>query len=272
MYIEIKGGLTARLYVLASILSSDYASYVNLVWDLEDGMTAYFHELFDNKITFFKKADLEILPEKHNPALGIHIENDMNKFVYTDWPIRFDGESPDLDKMYEWLKQLRPNEEIQSLIDRYEIPENTIGWQIRRGVGINYNMGSCIFSPTRFVFDFVQKVIEENPNQKFYFATDSCYALERACIRFLDNLIYIKEYRDYPIDGGYSLNGMKRAVADFFLLSKCDHLYSTEGSGFARRIAEIYNKPIKVISLVGDVEMKYKNKQLRFKQQGQFTC
>lgn len=287
MLIELDGGLTNRLEVLASVLlSGEYPKNIQLIWEPNEGINCDYNSLFE-PLEFTDKNSLklhEMNVVKYDPGMRFDtrkkvfvndiectIPTNESTYVIAHYPIKINSDDINLYKLFQiWKSDIKPIKEIQNLIDTYSenFTCNTYGVQIRRGIGRNYNLNSCILSPTQFSINYILELLRNNNNLKFFMATDSYTDLEEFCWHLGDSLIYIRDYLYYPIDGGYTLAGLKRTVADFHLLSMTTHIYSSYESGFAQRASKLNNIPIDYI--YDKSREQYRNKTLHHKQLGLF--
>lgn len=270
IYMNISGGLTSRLYVLGSIVTSDrYPNEILPIWEPSEGINCRFNDIFKTEIEF---ADYDINKTYTQWLPGHHIDyNVKDGYYWSDYGIKIDDKL-EMRDIYAWIKKLECHDEIQHLIDQYAAPlkqKHTEGIQIRRGIGKNYNVNACIYCDCLFIEGYVKRLIDEH-NLQLFVATDSYYDLERLCILFRDNLVFVREFEKYPIDGGYTLAGLKRAWAEWILLSKCSQLHLTVNGGFGQRVKEVFNLPASVMKNPSPKLKQYFKTMLTQKQQGLF--
>ena len=250
MIIQIEGGLFSRLDVLASIVSSKhYPSLIQPVWNRNEGVNAHFHLLFENDIYF---ADY-IPCEKEYYQPGTHLDPRINdKYIIADHPVLFEDTAKygeffshsNFHPFSNFIRQLKPVKEIRDEIE--QILESNkdfdfYGFNIRRGMGLNYHPNSVIYSPIKLFIDKAKQIFDDFYKNRIVVTTDSYETLENLCIDFYDKLIFIKDYMKYPLNDGYNLAGMKRSVIDWFLLTKCKKIYCSKEAGFAIRAARTAN-------------------------------
>ena len=80
-----------------------------------------------------------------------------------------------------------------------------------------------------------KKILEKHHKNRIVITTDSYEVLEQFCMEFYDKLIFIDDFKHWPINDGYNLAGMERTVIDWFLLTKCRRIYCSCSAGFALR-------------------------------------
>lgn len=255
MIIQIEGGLFSRLDVLSSIINSKhYPDLIQIVWNPAEGVDAHFHELFENDIEFVNGDHYDNFEHKKYHA-GEHIDPRLEKnhtiYLIADHPILFEDTVPlghffaDSygHKFNNLFRDLRPVKHLQDKIK--EICEqyknlNWYGFNIRRGIGLNYHPNSNIMSPTHLFIQKAKEIFELHGGNRIVVTTDSYSDLEQLCMRYYDRLIFVKEYMKYPINDGYNLAGMERSVIDWFLLTKCQRIYCGFEAGFAIRAARSF--------------------------------
>ncbi len=125
------------------------------------------------------------------------------------------------------LSIFQPSSECRERIETIvrEFVENTVGVHIRR----TDNTTSIRESPLSFFINEMKKELEEEPETKFYLATDSAEEREKLCEIFQDKIIYNlgnKLERDTE-------EGVKDAVVDLYLLSKTKKIIGSRGSSFS---------------------------------------
>lgn len=276
MIVELVGGLTSRLDVLASLAHS---KDVQFVWEPAPGINAEFRDLFDNDLPVYRR---DAVGHSHSRVLvydsqsTLHVPELRNVYLKADWPVRTTENEKygwdQRDKTYhpfsQFLLLLRPVKYVRDAVERCaaKFGENIYGINIRRGVGVNYHASSCIFSPTNLFLDKVR----EKGGDRFFVATDSCYDLEQLCIHFLDRLVFIEDLANFPVDGGYTSQGVQRALADWYLLAKTSFVYMTKGAGFAQRACRLNGVPYEEL-VCGDAGLvTYYDRHLDKKQRGLF--
>lgn len=274
--IEVNGGLTSRLDVVSTIINSGYyPEHIQMTWPKVPGMMANFNELYDDDFIKFEYKDQDNSLPKHeygtelNPLLG-------DRKICADWPIRFIGKKTEfnfkdeqfLTEYRKFYNSLKPVQEIQDVINQYspKFGDKTFGINMRRGVGINYHSESCIYSPTRLFIGVINQIKEANKDNQCFITTDSFYDLETICF-FNSNIFCIDDYIRYPLDGGYTLSGMKRTLIDWLLLTRTQHLYVSKNAGFGIRAAIIGDKSYtEVIDNSPDVVDYHAKKQQRLRE------
>jgi len=136
------------------------------------------------------------------------------------------------------LQDLRPNEEIMNLIahyeNRFQIDKNTIAIHVRRGdfrVSNFWRIKYCQRTPITF---FAQ-TLDQYRGYKYFLASDS---------NSLEIVDFCKKYKINKIRGDFSrqsYEGMKYALVDAYLMSKCRLLIASVSafSSFAGYLGNI---------------------------------
>ncbi len=286
MIIEIAGGLTSRLDVLASILATKhYPDLVQIVWEPDKGVNARFENLFENDIQIIKKSDIDLskyrVKKYEWTCLDPRLEPSKDLYFIADYPVsfedtekygRFDAHTKE-HVFNQYIKDLVPIQEItdslkekQEYINKFEI----YGINIRRGTGLNYHPNSCIMSPNSLFRSKIKRILEEKNNVKFIITTDSYIDLEQLCMNYYDKLIFVEYYMRYPLDDGYTLEGMKRTLIDWYLLQKSKKIFCSKEAGFAMRCGRTFNIPVEELISQNNKRINYHGQAMNRKLDGRF--
>ena len=116
---------------------------------------------------------------------------------------------------------------------------NTIGLHVRR----TDHLLSHSFSTINLFFDEIEKYIRKSPDTTFYLATDDPKIQKELYSRY-GSIIISNINKDYSRD---SIEGIKDAVIDLFLLSNTRLIFGSYYSSFSDVASWIKNTPMKVI-------------------------
>lgn len=241
-YIEILGGLTSRLTVLASLLENDYTDKYNLIWsDDQPGCNCAFEDLFVNDIKFINKKQLNLNDFKiqtYGSPIEIYsyynnivpnIESVKNRYDYLidedsdyilmDYPINREEEFKYLKYFKNLIRRLIPIEEIQSIIDRYLLQYNSNTYGVYfRGCQNSINSTNEDTNYSK-ILNRINEILSSNSKDKIFFSTGDEKLLFEVLNINSSRIIYVNE-PEYILDCGYSKKGVQRALIEWILLSK----------------------------------------------------
>jgi hypothetical protein len=151
-------------------------------------------------------------------------------------------------------KHFKPLPEIQQQIDdniRELDIENCIGLHIRRT-----DLKEQDKSPDWWFDQNIQKELDEDPNAKFFLATDNIWTEEKFMMKYADNMVKTKrdfvEHPDhiagetYPGGHRHRHSPASQALTDLMMLSKVRRVYSCQGSSFGRFGAWLGDKKLHI--------------------------
>lgn len=263
MYVEICGGLTSRLLVLSHLWK---IPDIKLVWRPFNGIQCEWSDLFSNGPKFYNISENELcnlklytygipiriyeteklyLPLSINRNNITHIENkwptlDDTNYVLAGYPLKYD-----LENFIELLNWLKPTIEISNLVDKYYKYFNghMLGINIR---GCNNTINYSNLSKDINIIKATELI---RMHKKCFLSTGSQSIIEKfreyRCYNNTLNIIFLDE-EEYPLDAGYTPNGVKRALVDFYLLSKTNIAY-IPNSGYAIKACLFGRVPFTII-------------------------
>lgn len=259
-------GLANRIRVMASLYHLTLSGInIKVIWQLNEELNCSFEKLFipikgfliintPKRIKLYNSKQKNILkrsvlkvynkikgfdyviiggynnPDSCNVEL-IHtiFENYRNVFIETQ-QILYDHQEYSIFK---------PIKEIEDrIINSYSLAQPYIGIHIRRGDNIQSQLKSGIIP-------FIEKtknILKDNPEQKFYLATDSLDVKE--VFKYLFGSSIITSNPDYSRN---TETGIKDALFEMFILSKSQRIlgsYWSSFDGIAARIGNIYVEKI----------------------------
>lgn len=258
MYVEICGGLTSRLLVLSHVWK---IPDIKLVWRPFNGIQCEWSDLFSNGPKFYNISENELcnlklytygipiriyeteklyLPLSINRNNITHIENkwptlDDSNYILAGTPLNYA-----LGTFIDMMDHLIPTDEIQDLVNKYHslFSSNMKGLNIRGcHKTINYANNSDTLTEQRG-----ERIIAENPG-KYFLSTGSQSTVN--LFRQSRDVLMLDE-PNYPLDAGYSPNGVKRALVEFYLLSKTS-LAFIPNSGYAIKACLFGRVPFTII-------------------------
>lgn len=128
---------------------------------------------------------------------------------------------------YEWLV---PIAQIGREVDRVMHGGGLIGIHIRRAD----NREAAFVSPTELFCRKIRMISAERPSARFFLATDDPKEKQRLTDEFGGRVVT----RDNLLER-CSVEGMREALTDLLLLSRCESVYGTAWSSFSREAARI---------------------------------
>lgn len=234
------GGLCNRMRVMASVmeLAEELGCKAFFLWVKMPDMNASFHDLFKNypaKVVVVKRAGrvfkaIDFL-KKHWKGTIID-----DNFVYSyikgkgqEWKISLKGQSLLVHTCEnltgtENYKSFIPTDAIISKADK-RIDVNTVGVHIRR----TDNEKSRIYSPTEVFIDVMNRELSQNPETKFYLATDDEEEEKYLKSFFGDKIL---TYKKRTIDRN-DPHGIEDALVDLVNLSNCVKIFGSYFSSFS---------------------------------------
>ena len=243
-YHSFMSGLTNRLR--AWMTNSAFAEYLGvpflMKWRSDDACgNVTFDELFE-------------IPENMQYIVGREYQPTKNTmWVRKNYPNnnfhgRFIEGNFDLTKeefqvyVNDQRKHFKPLPEIQQRIDENASEldiENCIGLHIRRT-----DLKEQDKSPDWWFDQNIQNELGQDPNAKFFLATDNVWTEEKFMMKYADNMVKIKrdfaEHPDhitgekYPGGPRHRHSPTSQALTDLMMLSKVKRVYSCQGSAFGR--------------------------------------
>ncbi|WP_293709241.1 hypothetical protein [uncultured Parabacteroides sp.] len=264
------GGLANRFYAITSAIAfcKDYNVRLKVIWFKDKGMGADFHSLFELSEDV-DTANVEIIdakwyhyvydrPRKRNfwlPLLWQRVIFDqilLEKDAYNEEISCFQklkkGGNSYLVAFYpiyskeNMLCYLRPKLYIRRKIEHLKssFGKNVIGVHIRR----TDNALSIGKSPLDLYIDSMYKSIEDNPDVKFYVASDSKEEKEKLKKIFFDRIYFLDcvQKRD-------SLEGITDAIIELYLLSSTKKIYGSFASTYSTLAADISKIDCTILSV-----------------------
>ncbi len=266
------GGLANRMRALNAVIefARPYAIPVKSVWFSNFELNAPFSELFEipcYDMIFVKEAGfidrfLYRSPRRHTlwlPYITAPLMFDTTIY-YSDFLAQrckgsiedsiLDGGRVLIESCDEFgnysnamSKNFIPKCDILSLVDDFverNFTENTIGVHIRR----TDNVLSIKNSPLSLFCDAMRKEIDECSNTKFYVATDDAATKSELKQIFGDRILSI----DTDCNRN-SLQGMKDAVREMWILSRTTKIYGSFYSSYSKVASQLGNIPLFILQL-----------------------
>lgn len=242
-YIEVLGGLTSRLSVLASIYAYGLNNQYNIIWDKQPGLNCYFEDLFINESKFIYKETIDTsrlnvqtygspyrIFDFHKTLLtsyksikdGGYSIIDTSDYIIMDYPYNHKEEFNNGHQNFiKLMKNLEPTPDINRVVDKYnnKIRDNTYGVYYR---GCENTINQHNTQDYNIYYNIINKILESN--NRVLLITGSKY-LYSQMKRYNHPDILMIEEDDLPIDAGYTTNGVKRSLIDFLVLSKVKRAY-----------------------------------------------
>ncbi len=259
-------GLANRIRVMASLYHLTQCGIdLKVIWQLNEELNCPFEKLF-SPINGFNIINTSLRPKLYNTKqkniLKRTVAKIYNKIKGFDYVIIGGYNNPDscnvalIQTIFDNYKNVfletqqilydhqeysifKPIKEIEDrIINSYSLAQPYIGIHIRRGDNIQSQLKSGIIP-------FIEKtknILKDNPEQKFYLATDSLDVKEVFKYLFGPSII--------TTDPDYSRNtetGIKDALFEMFMLSKSQRIlgsYWSSFDGIAARIGNIHVEKI----------------------------
>ena len=258
------GGISNRLKCLISMwrFADKENGKLLLYWPKNKTCNINFSDLFENDIEEVnKKGLLEIFKNKDfclfDESLNV-LEKTPKKYLLSEswrWKLfkdeiekGFGKENPskdgrDIDFEFEkipeklrkeflfYLKKLKPIEKIREKITKLEEEydlKNLVGVHLRQGDFLNYSDGMEKIANVNRVADEINKILKENPSQKFFLCTDSNEAEIKIKEIFTNKIVIFKKNCFDRLDKEFNQDGL----IDLILLSKTKKIIGTYMSTF----------------------------------------
>ncbi len=275
-------GLGNRLRVLASAYNIAKNSGRDLVicWDKDEHLNSDFYELFReqefeinfsittskfleniNEISFYNYMENELYTHKDKE---INLETDLDILITSSCVIKSD--LTDWNQENKFLKSLKVSYEIEEIINQVSIDEDHVGVHIRYD-GDNWEdlphenvkhwneeaheilKTNRNNSKPEFFADEMLKMLRRNKKYKFFISAAKLNSINFMLNKFDNNIIdFIK--RPNQADHRDSL-GIKYAMADMILLSKCKYVLGSGWSSFTEG-AQRFSNHSQIIKIAGE--------------------
>ncbi len=264
LVIDCQFGLTNRLRALSSAycFAKRTDRTLKIVWHPDHHCDCLFEDIFDVE-GFHVSADCPDVSVHHiincmevegYQALPlIHDVPNMHMYIKTYNPLNtlLDCEQVELD----FLNRLNPSVEVAQLIRNIDT-KDCIGVHIRRqnkqqghsweqvegnwteDGQMELDFARQLANPAFFVSE-MENVLNQNPETRFFLATDDSGALNLIRNKFPDNCMVL--VRDHF---GRSKKDIQYALADLLLLSKCQYVLGSYFSSFSEMSSRIGKKKI----------------------------
>ena len=243
-YHSFMSGLTNRLR--AWMTNGAFAEYLGvpflMKWRPDDACgNVMFEELFEIPENMQYITGRSYAPGKNTLWIRANYPNNNfhGRFIDRNYDLTKDEFQVYVDNQ---RKHFKPLPEIQKLIDenaRELDIENCIGMHIRRT-----DLKEQDKSPDWWFDQNIQKELDENPNAKFFLATDNAWTEEKFMMKYADNMVKTKrdfeEHPDhktgerYPGGHRHRHSPSSQALIDLMMLSKVQKVYSCRGSAYGR--------------------------------------
>jgi hypothetical protein len=275
IYLKPEFGLANRIRVIVSgiNLAEELGTSITIIWELNAECNVPFHQIFNEKTLGCKVKNYNILHRLAfysgsnfiAKALQFFILKFLNvDFLFTDAHMKefvwqYGGDIIDITSLRKKFKKnlaikschefyfnrkilinrLVPTAELQMRVkDFFKYDGEIIGVHIRR----TDNEVSIKNSPLSAFVRRIELEIIKDPKVKFYLATDSFDVIEELSHRFGSKIIYVEKLlsRNSP-------QGIKDALFDITVLSKCTKILGSYWSSFSYIAAQYGNIPLEII-------------------------
>ena len=142
------------------------------------------------------------------------------------------------DNLYRLL--FKPVKSIGEVVEKRKgsFSDYTVGIHIRR----TDNLRSIENSPLELFYEKMDGEIEQNPNVKFYLATDSEKDKNLLLQRYGERILVSPKEATRN-----SVEGIKEAVADLYTLASTQKIYGSFASSFSEMAAQLGGQPIQIL-------------------------
>lgn len=259
-------GLANRIRVMASLYHLTLSGInIKVIWQLNEELNCSFEKLFipiKGFLIINTPKRIKLYNSKQKNILKRSVLKVYNKIKGFDYVIIGGYNNPDscnvalIQTIFDNYKNVfletqqilydhqeysifKPIKEIEDrIINSYSLAQPYIGIHIRRGDNIQSQLKSGIIP-------FIEKtknILKDNPEQKFYLATDSLDVKE--VFKYLFGSSIITSNPDYSRN---TETGIKDALFEMFILSKSQRIlgsYWSSFDGIAARIGNIHVEKI----------------------------
>lgn len=254
IYLRPLAGLCNRLRVMsaAMALAHDAMARLKVYWQIDPEMNTKFSDLFE------PIAGVSVVETTYNDYWQRAVFHRQNIFMNRApaWPIRADaitranGFRPSGVSTcsefyghtdYSWII---PRVEIQCTIDEEWTrmgPGPIVGVHIRR----TDNAESIKASPTELFIKRMQRELEIYPETRFFVATDDDRTKDELRNVFGEGMITRNQ-----VARRSDVNGVRDALVDLMLLSRCSRIYGSYWSSFSGVAAKIGGRQLEIMKVV----------------------
>lgn len=289
LIINTQYGLGNRLRALASAYSICKIQNFKLIinWVPDNHCDCLIEELIDNANNYgeiiSKKIDINsiknfkiynYLETENGGKKDEYIDNNYNKIYVKSNCILNNKHS---FKYFEYfLQSLKWNDTINNLINSITDIDNCIGMHIRMEGGAQYTSQSYektsnwTKEETELLFKYreishidnfinqINNILDKNPEQKFFIATDMKSNYEKLINIYGNDKIKILERNNFD----RSKQELYYGVADIIILSRCKQFYGSYWSSFSELVTYFQKKQIKKNNIWSNNFKKYNNNLL----------
>ena len=207
---------------------------------IKNSNTIYLHTLESHSIKgYIKSTKLNSINKNkiivvENIVHYISLQNEIVFKKYDRWPLGDVTKSDVIKEICKYAKKLKPLKDIQNKIDNI-VTNLNIDKIKYLGVHVRVKDGGHPKNNVNTLINKVQIFLNKNPDWKIYLATDSLDIEKKICNKFPNKVCYMKnpfgkKYKDKVKNNLY---GLKNAICELFILSKCNKLLGTKKSSFS---------------------------------------
>lgn len=269
VYIHVQFGLSNRLRAIASayIIARDLGRKLVVIWEPDVHCDCRFDDLFVNHCLYVEDSfnySLEHMdcynymngPLRREGKLRINLNTD--KVIYVKSAYTLDYKLYNKDEEDKFLRSLQVVDGIMETVNRFDLTD-MIGLHVRMGGGVNYDTdlwdsdkyldakGKELMNYWREKSHFktflplVEKILEKNPDQKFYLAADMQLIYDVFIEKFGDKITYFpRNVYDRSLEQQYT------ALIDLYCLSRTRMIYGSNWSSFSEVAARLGNREVKL--------------------------
>lgn len=251
LYLHPEAGLCNRLRTIASSwdLTQEYGEKLKVWWSINGELKCRFEDLFEMTVPIpvrNQSAVMEKLLKKGLVSIfkKHYTQSNFKQFVedYKTNPnaVYYLSSYSNYynSRNYTWVK---PIEKLQKRIDEItaQFGNHCVGIHIRR----TDNKKSIEQSPISLFLEVMDCELEQNPDTKFYLATDDADTKLVLTKRYPGRVLVLNMEPGDRV----SKKGMQDAVVDLYALAATDKIYGSYWSSFSQVAADIGKKEIEIL-------------------------
>ena len=266
--IKPEGGLCNRLRALGSALalSRHINTKLHLIWQLDSVINCPFEQLFKTpqNVTVsdsrYSYSDIFIIRKIQKLASRLRLSYKYDKVLSSEKVAKHRTNNSYFEELTEYqsvyissysifypyisvLNEIKPVPQIQEIINSYtqQFNEFTVGIHIRR----TDNEMSIAHSPTDEFVRLMEVEMQQDPNVRFFLATDSVEVESQLSHEFPGKIITHKKNLDRKIS-----KAAQDALVDLMCLSGTKKIIGSYHSSFSRIAAQINELDLHVVNVI----------------------
>lgn len=251
LYLHPEAGLCNRLRTIASSwdLTQEYGDKLKVWWSINGELKCRFEDLFEMTVPIRVRNQSALMEKLFKKGLASifkkhYAQSDFKQFVED-----YKADSHSVYYLssfsnfynstnYTWVK---PIETLQKRIDEItaQFGNHCVGIHIRR----TDNQKAIEQSPLSLFLEVMDRELEQDPDTKFYLATDDSETKIFLTKRYSGRVLVLNMESSDRV----SKKGMQDAVVDLYTLAATDKIYGSYWSSFSAVAADIGKKEIEIL-------------------------